>query len=989
MKQKIIEMFCALSSFLFLFTLSTVKLEAATTITSNQTGTYGDYNYEISKDSGTASMTLIREDAYSCQWYKSNAFFRLGKSFNGNQTHQETGNISMKYTCTFQTDGIAYIGAYGWMKDPLVEYYIVENWGVWKPPGANLKGTTNVDGAIYEIYETARINQPSIVGVATFQQYWSVRTSKRTNGTISISNHFNAWESKGMKLGKQYEVSFFVEAIQSSGKVDLTSMSIDIEKAPTPTSDLTSIPTTTPTSNLTPNSTPTPIPTSIIITSDKKGTFDGYDYELWSQNGNDSKMTIKNGGRFSCEWKDCYDSIFVNGKRFGDPKTCYEVGNISVNYGFDSQSSGNVYMGVKGWMSSPSIDYYIIDSWSEFVKPKDTVFKGTINIDGGTYDVYESQIVVVGITGTTIYKVYWSLRMSNRTSGIISVSEHFKAWESLGMKISKINDVSLFAEAHQCSGNVDVTNLSIDIENYNLPTPTPTPMPNPTSITITSDIKGTFDGYDYELWCPANQQWFPDIKASMTIKNGGRFSCEWNDSHAAFYIGKNLDGLKTHNEIGNIFVNYELDSQSSGQIYTGANGNMLDLQTEYFIIDNYEKLQLTSGSILKGTTKSIDGSTYDVYECTRDTKEKQYFSIRTSKRTSGTISVSDHFKAWESFGMNTGKLYDVKLFVIGYQSTGKVDVTNLSIDIENYNPPTPTTTVNPTPTPIPTPISTPVVITSSQAGTYGDYNYELSDYSGSAKMTLQDYHRFNCEWSGSNNTLFLLGKKFKGSKSYQEIGNISVNYSINCQINRGYYYMGVYGSMTNTAKFYILNDWNTLTDIETGHFKGSYTIDGYTYNLYIKYSPNPTELNVPPTYYCVPTSKPSEDFGFGGITISVSSHLKAWECLGLKTGNVDEVSLAVYCFCKSGDVYASGNATVSILSFDINDKKVPPLPNIFGDINGDDAFNLLDSMALAEYLLNKTNTLPNMCAADANVDGKIDILDYLIVRRHFQQVLEK
>ncbi|MBQ5967964.1 MAG: glycoside hydrolase family 11 protein [Clostridiales bacterium] len=196
----------------------TGEVLADRTITNNETGNEGGYDYELWKDHGTTSMTLSGGGTFSCSWSNiGNALFRKGKKLNATQTYSQLGNISVTYGADYQPNGNSYLCVYGWSKSPLVEFYIVDSWGSWRPPGASSKGTITVDGGTYDVYETTRVNQPSIEGNATFQQFWSVRTSRRTSGTISVSEHFRAWERMGMRLGNIYEVALTVEGYQSSG----------------------------------------------------------------------------------------------------------------------------------------------------------------------------------------------------------------------------------------------------------------------------------------------------------------------------------------------------------------------------------------------------------------------------------------------------------------------------------------------------------------------------------------------------------------------------------------------------------------------------------------------------------------------------------------------------------------------------------------------------------------------------------------------------
>jgi len=195
------------------------KLELASD-SPNRKGRHGNFDYEVWADGGNNSATFYTDGSFSCKFSNTKDYLcRTGVQFSSPRYPSEIGKIKAEYKVVKQNAqnvGYSYVGVYGWTLSSgingVFEFYIVDNWlsqfrpGDWV--GNEKKGDFTIDGGQYTVYKNVNGN---------LTQYFSLRTSPRTCGTIDVTAHFDQWEKIGMKMGKITEVKVLGEAGNTGG----------------------------------------------------------------------------------------------------------------------------------------------------------------------------------------------------------------------------------------------------------------------------------------------------------------------------------------------------------------------------------------------------------------------------------------------------------------------------------------------------------------------------------------------------------------------------------------------------------------------------------------------------------------------------------------------------------------------------------------------------------------------------------------------------
>jgi endo-1,4-beta-xylanase len=202
-------------------------------------GTANGLNYGIWTNGDGGSITVFPEaHAFSASWDNSlNFLAHLGLDFRGADAkpYAEYGTILAQYAeqKNGEAGDFSMIGMYGWMHNPCIEWYINEDsyGGLWRRGDV----TAVIDGATYYLYTTETTgtggaNACESGHTGPWIQMISTREAARSCGTVTVSDHFKAWEGQGWTLGTVTSVHINVEVGGGVGSIDFPVANVTTSK---------------------------------------------------------------------------------------------------------------------------------------------------------------------------------------------------------------------------------------------------------------------------------------------------------------------------------------------------------------------------------------------------------------------------------------------------------------------------------------------------------------------------------------------------------------------------------------------------------------------------------------------------------------------------------------------------------------------------------------------------------------------------------------
>jgi len=191
------------------------------------------------------------------------------------------------------------------------------------------------------------------------------------------------------------------------------------------------------------------------------GTVDGQRWFMWFA-GSGGCMTSYEGGAFKATWNNSGDYLARSGLQWNETQTFDKYGTIGADLAFTKTGSAGSYsfIGIYGWSNDPLVEYYIVENsfGNGPATPYATTQRGTFNLDGATYRIYTgTKTNQPSIHGTATFLQVFSVRQTPRQCGHVSISDHFKQWQGMGINLGKMYEARILVEAGGGSGSATFT----------------------------------------------------------------------------------------------------------------------------------------------------------------------------------------------------------------------------------------------------------------------------------------------------------------------------------------------------------------------------------------------------------------------------------------------------------------------------------------------------------------------------------------------------
>ncbi|HWP06156.1 MAG TPA: glycoside hydrolase family 11 protein [Polyangiaceae bacterium] len=184
-------------------------------------------------------------------------------------------------------------------------------------------------------------------------------------------------------------------------------------------------------------------------------------WQIWS-NGGSGSLTTFSTAAFIATWNNSGDYLGRLGWEFGNSgKTFASYGDITADLAFKKNGTAGQYsyVGIYGWTTNPCIEWYIVDdSYSMMPFNTGNPVSGTVDLDGGTYNLVKRNTSGTGgnrCGNVSNWDQFYSIRHTGRQCGTISVTEHFKIWDAKGWKLGNLLEVKILVEAASGQGSVE------------------------------------------------------------------------------------------------------------------------------------------------------------------------------------------------------------------------------------------------------------------------------------------------------------------------------------------------------------------------------------------------------------------------------------------------------------------------------------------------------------------------------------------------------